>query len=251
MKRQLRPFAVEIKSSRPRIFAGSHPTNSADETPDPFRGNLAGRDANEHGVPEGRRGPEAKSEALRTAERAFAGLTTRTVKPPSPALTDVLPASPLEALASFSPALRAPPVSLEPRAPETEVSRPRILPDLSQEARQQEPPVPSEPTRTTRARRSPPHPGKPRGRHPSKEQAAEVVGTLSPAPAPHVFPLLHCEFNLPPLLAPMVVGSVTGAAADQKQARRCCSPLLPRGERWKMRRLPRVCWSNSSKRRNP
>ncbi len=251
MKRQLRPFAVEIKSSRPRIFAGSHPTNSADETPDPFRGNLAGRDANEHEVPEARRGPEAKSEALRTAERAFAGLTTRTVNPRCPAVTDVSPESRQEAPGGFSPALRAPPVALQPRAPETQVSRPRVLPDLSQEARQQEPPAPSEPTRRARAKRSSTIPGEPRERRPGKEQAAEAVGTLSPAPAPHVFPLFHGEPNLPPLLAPMFVGSATGAAADQKQARRCRSPRLPRGERWKMRRLPRVCWSNSRKRRNP
>jgi hypothetical protein len=121
MKRQPRPFTVEIKSLRPRSsLAGSLTSSLAVEAFDPFPDDLPVRDVHEDLVPEIRGETSTKSEALREAERVFAGLTTRTPGP-LPAPDEARSPSPVEPLRARSPALPADAGSLGPRAPEAEV----------------------------------------------------------------------------------------------------------------------------------
>jgi hypothetical protein len=188
----------------------------------------------------------ARSGALQQAERLFAGLTHRSTHASPPALTDGRPHSPAGAGEFGSPAPPAPAPPLELMAPEAEARRPRVLPDLSQEARQ-ETPSPAAPTRPARVKRSSSRPGQPRARRPRKEQAAEVASSLSSAPAPQGLPSPASPPSLPPGLAPAVVASLAGAGAP-KQPRRLWSRELPRGERWKTRRLPRACWASPGSR---
>ena len=249
MKRQLRPYTVEIKSPRLRSSPGSLASGLALQGLDPFPADLPVRDVHEDLVAGTRDESSAKSGALWEAERLFAGLTTRSTQAPPPALPDARPHAPAGAAGFRSPALPTPAPPLELRVPEAEARRPRVLPDLSQEARQKEPPSPAEPTRPARVKRSSSHPGQPRERRSRKEQAAEVAGSLSSAPVPQGLPSPASPPSLPPGLAPTVAASLAGAGAP-KQPRRLWSRELPRGERWKTRRLPQVCWAKLRRRRS-
>jgi hypothetical protein len=249
MKRQLRPYTVEIKSPRLRSSPGSLASGSALQGFDPFPADLPVRDVHEDLVAGTRDESSAKSGALREAERAVAGLTRRSTQAPPPALTDARPRAPVGAARPGSPTPNAPALLRELRAPGAQARPPRVLPDLSQEARQTEPPSPAEPTRPARVKRSSSHPGQPRARRPRKEHAAEVAGSLSSAAAPQGLPSPASPPSLPLLLAPGVVASLTRAGAP-KQPRRLWSRELPRGERWKTRRLPQVCWAKPGTRRS-
>ena len=248
MKRQLRPYTVETKSSRPRP-ANASASRPAPAAVAPFPEALPVRDVHEDLGQGTRDETSTKSKALLEAERMFKGLMTFPSAEPSTALTQspVLCDKEVSATRVSIPAASAD--LLEARSPEAEERRPRVLPDLSQEARQKEPPSPAEPTRPARVKRSTSHPGQPRARRPRKEHAAEVAGSLSSAPAPQGLPSPASPPSLPPGLAPAVVASLAGAGAP-KQPRRLWSRELPRGERWKTRRLPRVCWANLGRRRS-
>jgi hypothetical protein len=238
MKRQTRPFMIETKSPRPRVPSpGSLTSGSAPQGFDPFPDDLPVRDVHEDLTHDG----SSKSQALKEAERAFAGLTS--YAPERSAVLTGLPLfAPVDGVGVQSRAQTAAYSALKLVTAQPEVRRPRVLPDLSQEAREKEPPSPAEPTRLARVKRSSSCPGQPRARRPRKEQAAEVAGSLSSAPVHQGLPSPASPPSLPPGLASAAVAPLAEAGA-QKQPRWLWSRELPRGERWKTRRLPRVCWA--------
>jgi hypothetical protein len=248
MRRQPRPFTVEIKSLRPRSsLAGSLTSSLAVEAFDPPPDDLPVRDVHEDLVQETRRESSPKSEALRQAERIFAGLTAPTPEP-SPAPAEPRSPSPVETPRARLSAHPADAGLLEPRAPEAEVRRPRVLPDLTEQARQQEPPALAEPARV---KRSSGGTRKPRVRRSSELEAPQAVGSLNPAREPLVSPLGTSDHTLPALLAPVVLSRLSCAIADrgQDQPRPRGPRRLLRSERWRTRRLPRSCWASPAQRR--
>jgi hypothetical protein len=183
MKRQLRPFAVEIKGARQRAV-----------TPSSFRPQ-PDRLSSSHG---GLWGPTFDT-GLATKPKSFSREA--------------------EALFQIASADRraAPPDEASLVLPTVEPRRPRILPDLRQVASDDAP-------ATTRA---------PRRRKPIKPKQVRKRAEQDDEP-PETPP--HAEDRLEPS---------TAAATPLREIRRKLKRVqkkLPRGQRWKQRRLPPVCW---------
>lgn len=235
MKRQLRPYKVEIKSSRPCPSSSSAPARSAQQGIDPFPEDLPARDVHQD-LAEALRDPySAKSAALQDAERLFAGLTAQR-SGPSPTLGQAPAPRPLIS------ALDAQGAARQPSTPEGEVRRPRVLPDLREQARPQDASAATEPVRPTSVERSSTRPFKRRSRPPA---AAEGLAPPVPSPEPLAAAPVDGERLLPPASASLGHSRPprAGIPGEQEQTRRRASGQLPRSERWKTRRLPRVCWS--------
>jgi hypothetical protein len=235
MKRQLRPYRVEIKSSRPRPPSSSAPARSAQQDIDLFPEDLPVRDVRED-LAEALRDPySAKSGALQEAERLFAGLTAQRSEPSSTLGRDPAP----------RPLISAPDAqgdARQPSTPEGEVRRPRVLPDLREQAHPHKFPAATEPVRPTSVERSSTRPSKRRSRPPA---AAEEPAPSVPSLEPLAVAAVEGERLLPRASASLVHSRLprAGMPGVQQQTRRRASGQLPRSERWKTRRLPRVCWA--------
>jgi hypothetical protein len=241
MKRQPRPFAVEIKSPRLRTFIGSLSSSSALQSFDPFPDDLLVRDMFGDLTQENRFETSHKSGAIREAERVFGGLKAAAVEL-SPAQSTV-PSFPLIGAPDVLPGARTSEAIVpEPNGPAPEVRRPRVLPDLREQARPQDASAATEPVRPTSVERSSTRPFKRRSRPPA---AAEGLAPPVPSPEPLAAAPVDGERLLPPASASLGHSRPprAGIPGEQEQTRRRASGQLPRSERWKTRRLPRVCWS--------
>jgi hypothetical protein len=178
MKRQLRPYTVETKSSRPRP-ANASASRPAPIAVDPFPEALPVRDVHED-VGQGTRDETStKSKALLEAERIFKGLMTFPWAEPSTALTQ----SPLLCDKEVSATRVSIPAAsadlLEARSPEAEERRPRVLPDLREQAR-----PPELPGLALKVKRASAGTRKPRVKRSSGLEAAKGTVTVNPAPVP-------------------------------------------------------------------
>jgi hypothetical protein len=144
----------------------------------------------------------AQSEARREAERVFARLNG---EEPSPEAQKQ--SAPVKELAS------------EPHA-----RRPRVLPSLLNAAREEE--VTVEKPKRTRASRSVERAAKvTRPKKPTSARASVEQPHPSPPPSPQPpAPIVHAQ------------------AATSRSRKVTGNKSLPRGQRWKERRLPRLCW---------
>jgi hypothetical protein len=177
----------------------------------------------------------AKSGALQEAERLFAGLTAQRSE-----LSVTLGRDPAP-----RPLISAPDAqgdARQPSTPEGEVRRPRVLPDLREQAHPHKFPAATEPVRPTSVERSSTRPSKRRSRPPA---AAEEPAPSVPSLEPLAVAAVEGERLLPRASASLVHSRLprAGMPGDQQQTRRRASGQLPRSERWKTRRLPRVCWA--------
>jgi hypothetical protein len=235
MKRQLRPYTVEIKS--PRLRSSSSRLDPA--VIDLFPEDLPVRDVLEDLAQETRTGTSHKSEAMREAERIFGGLKAAAVEL-SPAQSAV-PSFRLIGSPDILPRARTAVSDVsEPNRPVPEVRRPRVLPDLREQAPSLGPPAPTEPVRAHPITRSSTSPRKSRKR---PTATAEAPASAIPSPEPLLASRADGERLLSLALTSLVHSrlALTVATGEQEQPRRRALRQLPRGERWKTRRLPDVC----------
>ncbi len=212
MKRQTRPFTVEIKSSRkPAPPSLGSSLKASPEWVDPFPNDLPERDIHEDFL------PEARSEAFRKAEQLFARVT-----------------EPSERVAKVTSAAAEPSdLRLRAPAPRAESHAPRVLPDLFAQARHEERKAEQEPDPQPASKHSPTK-AKPKTK-PARKRSAPANDELpleSPAPAEKRLVMPAPAGDLP--------SPATGAMTVVRSGRP--SGQLPLGQRWKERRLPRVCW---------
>ena len=202
MRPQARQFSVEIKSRK-------RPTSPAiaasAPSPNDWVDLIPPDDVPERVVHEDLTNAEPQSEARRDAERVFARLNGG--GPPSRTQDE-----PTERQAASS-------------APEP--ASPRVLPDLIAAAREEERTKIEKPKRS----RAPKSATKlPKVTRPKKPKSARrAVEQTQTAPS-------HSAASSP---APTVHAQ---AAASKSRRSLGGSKSLPRGQRWKERRLPRVCW---------
>lgn len=216
MKRQTRPFAIEIKTSRKTTLPLRDAPKPQNDWIDPFPDDVPDRDVYEDVVAE-------KSEAVRQAERLF----TRATGPEQQGAA----AAPVP----VRPALMTPEIAVA-APPPAERRTPRILPDLLAQARaderqSQEQFDLEEVRRKPAPKRSPTEAKPQRARNPRLPMSGELP--LERPPAPQASPAV-----------PALVTALPSAANDDTSALRSerRSGALPLGQRWKERRLPRVCW---------
>lgn len=241
MKRQLRPYTVEIKSPRLRSSPGPLASGSALQGFNPFPADLPVRDVHEDLVAGTQDERSAKSGALREAERIFGGLKAAAVEL-SPVQSTV-PSLPLIGAPDVLPRARASEaVASEPNGRAPEVRRPRILPDLREQARPQESSAVARPFQADHNKRSSTSPRKSRNR---PTATGEELAPAISSPEPLAGASVDGERLLPFALASLVNSRLALAVSieEREQPRRRLSQQLPRGERWKARRLPRVCWA--------
>jgi hypothetical protein len=202
MRPQTRPFAIEIKNRR---RSAQRATAAIPQARSPWSNPVPG-DLPEL-VPHRDVTPTASSEhALREASRVFGGGAEVTEPEQEPGLAAA---------------------AVQPRAP-----IPRVLPDLVAAAREQErDQITALEARRPRRASSP----KPR-RNPGplgKVRRASIVASEAAVPA------LPAVDDQP---SPTSPPSRRGHAELRPSRIRGAGSKLPRGERWKERRLPRVCW---------
>ena len=216
MKRQTRPFSIEIKTSRKPNLPLRGASRPHSDWIDPFPEEVPERDVHEDVI------VDERSEAFRQAEQLFGRASTLQQKP----ATDKV-AVPPEAVTSEVPA--APASQVESRAP-------RILPDLIAQARDDERNA-QEQLDLERARHRPAlkrspaaaKPKRPKKLHLPVSDELPLEGPPVPQPAPVTSALV--------VALPSPTGGQTSSFDRERR-----SGELPLGQRWKERRLPRVCW---------
>ena len=222
MKRQPRPFTIELKTSRKPALPPRGASAPQNDWIDPFPDDVPERDIYEDLV------SDEKTEVLRQAEQLFARPGRRTKQ--DAADVGTAPEEPVTAQ------------DAEIAAPQVENRTPRILPDLLAQARDEE--------RQVQERLDLEH---------LHLQAAPTRSPAKAKPRPAKRPPAPANDELP-LERPLVSqGSAALSAPDVDvpsplsreltnvpRVRR--SGQLPLGQRWKERRLPRVCWEQPGRR---
>ena len=216
MKRQTRPFSIEIKTSRKSTLPLRGAARPHDRWIDPFPDEVPERDVHDDVV------LDEKSDALRQAEQLFARASGPKQHRDAAAVT-VRPAPVTAEIAVAAP-------------PQGASRTPRVLPDLLAQARdderQSQERFDLEERRHEPARKRSPAGAKPkRSRKPRLPVSAELP--LQSPPAPQAIPVV----SVPVTALPSPVTDDTPALRSERR-----SGALPLGQRWKERRLPRVCW---------
>ena len=222
MKRQTRPFAIEIKTSRKPSSPPQGNSRPRSEWIDPFPDDVPERDVFEDVV------IVEKSEAFRQAERLFA----RAKKPARERSFDgaAVVQQPMTAQA------------LVASPPQAEGHIPRILPDLLAQARderQAQEQLDLEEARHPRALKRSPGFAKPKPVRKPRLVASDERLLESP-PVPQTGPATSAHV--------IALPSPAGGPASAPRWERS-SGGLPLGQRWKERRLPRVCWEQPGQRK--
>ncbi len=214
MKRQQRPFSVEIKNPRKQSRPTSLSSARAPEMwTDPFPEDVPERDVYEDLI------AEDKGDALREAEKVFSRLMEPT--PDSTNAELVQAPEPVGALQEI-PA-------------QTELPVPRVLPDLLARSRTEEQLPRADQSVSQRSSRRAGPTTKPRQNEPAPQQAALDLFSEVPSPSESI--------EAEPLHDPTSPSSPTPPTTGQgRPLRNRRDQSIPPGERWKERRLPRVCW---------
>ncbi len=205
MKRQTRPFAIELKTSRKSTLPLRGASTPGADWIDPFTGDVPERDVYEDLV------IDEQSDARRQAEQLFA----RPREPGKRRATDVD-----EAVVA--------------KSPQAESRAPRILPDLLAHACDNERQAQDQ-LDLEQARHRPPLKRARKSRLPATEELP-----LESPPVPQVSPLALAHVTVLPSPAS---GEPTATHVERGPNQ------LPLGQRWKERRLPRICWEQPGVRR--